>query len=229
MSDAIQVEKLSIIEIPFKAVNCYLLRSPLGFILIDTGTTKNRHELETQLNRHGITPQNKTLLLIILTHGDFDHSGNAAYLKTRYNVPVALHYADFGMVEKGDITWNRNMNPFLKVIAKGLTMVLGLRLKKQDRFTPEITLLEGQQLTEYGVEGEIIELPGHSKGSIGILLKNQSLICGDVFQNRSTPELADMVADKTAIEESVAKIQKRNPKVVFPGHGSRFNWENFKG
>ena len=227
MDRSTTMDSPQIIEIPFKSVNCYLLRSTLGFILVDTGTTKNRHELEAILAEYGITPQNQKLILVILTHGDFDHSGNAAYIHETYKVPVAIHAADVGMVERGDISWNRNMSPLLKLIAKGLTYILGLQLKKPDRFSPAIKIQDGQDLKDYGVEGNIIELPGHSKGSIGILLNNDSLICGDLFQNRKKPEVADMVSDRKALNESVGQVQEINPLYVFPGHGTMFKWEEF--
>ena len=107
------------------------------------------------------------------------------------------------------------------------TYVLGLQLKKADRFSPAIRLHNGQGLKEYGVEGTIVNLPGHSMGSIGIILHNRSLICGDLFQNRKKPEIADMVSDKNALKESLGKVQEINPIYVFPGHGTMFKWEEF--
>jgi glyoxylase-like metal-dependent hydrolase (beta-lactamase superfamily II) len=60
-------------------VNCYLLTLDKGFVLVDTGFSKNRVDVEKELESAGCKP--KTLKLIVLTHGDFDHSGNAAYLR----------------------------------------------------------------------------------------------------------------------------------------------------
>ena len=38
------------------------------------------------------------LKLIVLTHGDVDHAGNAAYLREKYGAPIASHAAEMGVV-----------------------------------------------------------------------------------------------------------------------------------
>ena len=58
-------------------VNCYLVRTDKGYILIDTGMSNQRSAIEQELEQAGCKPG--TLKLIILTHGDSDHCGNAAF------------------------------------------------------------------------------------------------------------------------------------------------------
>ncbi|GAG68637.1 unnamed protein product, partial [marine sediment metagenome] len=78
---------------------------------IDTGGSNKRHDLENELDRAGCQPGN--LNLIVLTHGDFDHTGNAAYLRKKFGTKIAMHSADSGMAEQGDMFWNRNKPNFL--------------------------------------------------------------------------------------------------------------------
>ncbi len=53
------------------------------------------------------------LKLIVLTHGDFDHTGNAVYLRQRLGAPIAIHAGDAGMPERGDMFWKgKNGQPF---------------------------------------------------------------------------------------------------------------------
>ncbi len=80
--------------------NCYLIKGQSGFILIDTGLKSKRSLLERVLNDAGCIPQK--LNLIILTHGDFDHSGNAVYRSQKYASPVAMHQDDVIVVEKNE-------------------------------------------------------------------------------------------------------------------------------
>jgi hydroxyacylglutathione hydrolase len=82
------------LPLPYRlgSVNCYLVETDTGYILIDTGASNTRGELEARLERAGCQPGN--LKLIFLTHGDFDHAGNAAYLRKRFNAPVAMHKDD---------------------------------------------------------------------------------------------------------------------------------------
>jgi glyoxylase-like metal-dependent hydrolase (beta-lactamase superfamily II) len=72
------------LSMPFRfgSVNCYLIKTGLGYILIDTGNSNKQAELEKELEGVGCKPGN--LKLIILTHGDFDHIGNAVH-PTRNN------------------------------------------------------------------------------------------------------------------------------------------------
>jgi hydroxyacylglutathione hydrolase len=70
-------------------VNCYLIKNDAGYILIDTAFPNNRAELEKELENAGCRPGN--LRLIVMTHGDLDHTGNGAYLRERYGAKIAMH------------------------------------------------------------------------------------------------------------------------------------------
>src|SRR3989304_591120 len=93
------------------SINCYLVRTSNGFILIDTGRTNKRNVIEKELEKADCNPGN--LKLIVLTHGDFDHCGNAAYLRKKFGSQIAMHQCDSGMVEYGDMLWNRSKQNIL--------------------------------------------------------------------------------------------------------------------
>ena len=217
----------SISKIDLEKVNCYLIETEKGFILIDTGFSKSRSKIDAFLSNKGITPENKKLILILLTHGDFDHTGNAKYLKEKYDSKIAIHNDDIGMVEHGDITWNRNMNIFLRILGKLMTVLLGMQLKKEDRFLPDIVLENGQKLDDYGLDAEIITLPGHSKGSVGVLTKDGHFFCGDILENIEQPAQARMVSDSNDMKKSIEKIGSLEFKYVYPGHGRPFEKKLF--
>jgi hydroxyacylglutathione hydrolase len=82
-------------------VNCYLVKNGADFILIDTGPSNKRVELEKELENAGCKPGN--LKLIVITHGDFDHTGNAAYLREKFHTKIAMHYDDLGMANQKDL------------------------------------------------------------------------------------------------------------------------------
>ncbi len=54
------------------------------------------------------------LRLVILTHGDFDHAGNAAYLRDRFSATIAMHRGDSGMAQRGDGFSNRRKGNVLQ-------------------------------------------------------------------------------------------------------------------
>ena len=190
-------------------------------MLIDTSFTSQRKALESRLDELGLKPGNLTL--IILTHGDFDHVGNAAYLRSKYNAKIAMHAGDLGMVEHGNLLASRtSRGVIMRSIVKVIMFITRMGLKKKDRFKPDIILEEGDQLLEFKFDAKIVHLPGHSKGSIGILTPENDLFCGDVFRNQTEPSTATLIDNQDEFEESLEKIKNLNPLMIYPGHGKPF-------
>ena len=205
----------------FGSVNCYLVRAEKGYILIDTGFSNQRTRIDAALASAGCEPGN--LKLIVITHGDFDHTGNAAYLRGKYGAKIAMHPDDAGMAERGDMFWNRKKGNLLLKIAGPIFFRFG----KSARFTPDLMADEGTDLTGYGFEAKILSIPGHSKGSIGILLPAGDLFCGDLLTNLDQPVLNAIMDDPAAAWASVEKLKSQPVKTVYPGHGQPFSWESF--
>ena len=202
------------------SVNCYLVRTSDGFVLIDTGVTNRRGLIEKELENQGC--QSGKLALIILTHGDFDHSGNALYLRNKYKSQIIMHKNDSGMVEHGDMLWNRNKKNLLI-----RTMFKLFKLRDADRFQPDVSVDEGYDFSKYGFDAKVLELPGHSKGSIGILTAGGDLFCGDLLENTNNPKKNTLVDDSDALDASVEKLTQFNINKVYPGHGQPFPMDQF--
>ncbi len=212
------------ITVPFilnVSVNCYLLDVDDGYLLIDTGRGGKRQAIEQAIRAAGCQPGD--LRLILLTHGDFDHSGNARYLGQRFDAPIAMHRDDVGMVEFGDMTWNRN-KPNIVI---GTLMDLLYKLGEADRFRPQVLLGEGELLTGYGLQATVIELPGHSKGSIGVLTPDGRLFCGDLLANIGQPDVWSIIDDRTAAQASIEKLRGHAIDMAYPGHGQPFPMAEF--
>jgi hydroxyacylglutathione hydrolase len=201
------------------SVNCYLVETDTGFILIDTGGSNKRAELEKELASAGCKPGN--LELVVLTHGDFDHTGNGAYLREKFGTKIAMHHDDSGMAERGDMFWNRKSGNFLfRMIASILPILF--RFTKSDRFKPDFYIEDGHDLSEYGFDAQVIQIPGHSKGSIGILTAGGDLFCGDLLENYDKPALNSIIDDSAAANVSVEKLKSFEINTVYPGHGKPF-------
>ena len=211
------------LPMPFKmgTVNCYLIETDSGYILIDTGGSNARGELESALQSAGCKPGD--LKLIVLTHGDFDHTGNAAYLREKFGAKIAMHRDDCGMAERGDMFWNRESgNAIIRILAPVL-----FRFGKSNRFQSDVCLADGDTLSEYGLDASILEIPGHSKGSIGIMTADGDLFCGDLFENTEEPALNGIMDDVVRAQTSIEKLKKLGINTVYPGHGKPFLLDQF--
>jgi hydroxyacylglutathione hydrolase len=213
-----------IIPIKLSMVNCYLIKNDDDYLMIDTGFSLQRRAVKTALSRAGCRRGN--LKLIVITHGDSDHAGNARYIKEKYNSRIGLHREELPAVEKGDMRLNRKTlqeNPsFLTGVVLSLPFT---RLGKANRFKPDIFLEDGQELSEYGCDGKIVHIPGHSSGSVGVLTANGDLFCGDLLRNNGEPgrnSLVDVAEEMTA---SIERLQGLGVSMVYPGHGRPFPME----
>jgi glyoxylase-like metal-dependent hydrolase (beta-lactamase superfamily II) len=203
-------------------VNCYLVGTGDGFVLIDTGPSNQRRELDAELARAGCQPGERELKLIVLTHGDFDHTGNAAHLRERYGAEVAMHRDDTGMAEFGDMFSNRSSgNAVMRLLSP---MLLGF--SKSNRFKPDVLVEEGDNLTRFGFDARVLSLPGHSKGSIGVLTDRGDLFCGDLLENTKGPAANSIMDDPVACEASLERLRGFEINAVFPGHGHPFAMED---
>jgi len=183
--------------------------------------TSKRNIIEKELENAGCQPRD--LKLIILTHGDFDHSGNAAYLRNKFGAPIAMNQTESGMVEHGDMLWSRHKkNILIRTMFK-----LFFKLSKPDRFQPDFYVDEGYDFTVYGFDSKVLTLPGHSKGSIGILTASGDLFCGDLLENTNKPKKNTLVDDLGELDTSVEKLKHLPINTVYPGHGQPFLMEQF--
>ena len=214
------------LALPFRmgSVNCYLVKTESGFILIDTGGSKQRGTLEQALVSAGCQPGD--LKLILLTHGDFDHTGNVAYLRQQFSAPIAMHRDDAGMLKRGDMFWNRKKGNF---ILRTLVPILS-GFGQAERCQPDFYVQEGDNFSTYGLDAQVIHMPGHSQGSIGILTADGDLFCGDLLENtgQDQPALGAIMDDPAAARASVAKLSALAIRTVYPGHGQPFPMQGFK-
>ena len=201
------------LRLPFKlgSVNCYLVEIDTGFILIDTGSSNMRAELVRALESAGC--RSADLKLILITHGDFDHTGNAAYLRKKYATEIAMHADDLGMAEHGDMLANRKNTTLLYRIVAFLTSRL-MGYGETERFAPDFYINEGDRLSEYGFDADILSIPGHSQGSIGILTSTGDLFCGDLFENTTKPGLNSIMDDLAAAQARVEKLKEYTRLII---------------
>jgi len=191
--------------------NCYLVSENDSSILVDTGLKGNERKI---LN----ACEGKNVTLIVLTHGHIDHIQNAAYLAKQLQVPVAMHEKDVALIQN-NLCREMKSNGFPGNIVRFFS-VLSAKYAKIQTFMPDVMLREGDQLLKYGIDGEIIELPGHTQGSIGIKLRDQSLLAGDALMNFFTPGISLLYEDYEQMIKSAERISNMGRLIIYFGHGN---------
>jgi hydroxyacylglutathione hydrolase len=205
-------------------VNCYLLKSGDHFLLIDTGFSNKRSQLEHELERAGCRPGN--LDLLIATHGDSDHVGNCAYLREKYGTQIAMHHSEVDAVKSGNPVLNKKIKHDLTGFMVSVVLFF-FKLNKADRFEPDLLIDDGYALSEQGFDAQVLHLPGHSNGSLGVFTASGDLFCGDLLANFGKPAPGFGIPDSVGFASSIEKLKKLNIKTVYPGHGKPFAWEQF--
>jgi len=87
-----------------------------------------------------------------------------------------------------------------------------------------LTIDETFDLSIYDLDAQILYIPGHTKGSIGVLTVDGNLFCGDLYMNMIKPDIQFFIDDLTAAKESLNKLKSLTIKTVYPGHGKPFQY-----
>ena len=190
--------------------NCYIIENENAAVLVDTGTAAFYDEVLAECSKY-------KMHLIVLTHPHFDHAENAAALAEHFGIPVAVHKADIDVFE------NYDSQPLMSYGLVG-KIVLGVSLKvlrntKVRRPQNLVFVKEGDSLSDYGIDAKIVELPGHTKGSIGVDVEQKNLLVGDALDNWVKPTLGHLYADFDAIKQTSQKIKAFGSRTIFYGHG----------
>jgi glyoxylase-like metal-dependent hydrolase (beta-lactamase superfamily II) len=198
-------------------------------IIVDTGFPNLGDKILKTMGRHDIKPDD--ISLIIITHGHHDHTGSAAYLREKTGAPVAIHKADAEALRTG-------INPRLyPVDGRGSFIVtLSNIVKPKVRgIEPQILLENEMDLRDYGIEGTIIPTPGHTPGSVSVLLAGGCALVGDMIfgglLRKSTPGFPYICQDVETASQSIQAILNRRPKIFYAAHGGPFTggqvWRKF--
>jgi len=190
--------------------NCYLVNEGENAILFDTGSAAGLEQVIAECSKY-------KMKLIVISHPHFDHAENAAVLSERFGIPVAVNQEDLELFE------NYDAQPLKSYGLVGL-VVLGFSLKvlretKVRRPENLIFVKEGDSLSEYGIDAKILELPGHTMGSIGLDVEQKHLLVADALDNWIFPATGHLFCDYAVIKKTAARIKALGARTIYYGHG----------
>jgi glyoxylase-like metal-dependent hydrolase (beta-lactamase superfamily II) len=183
-------------------VNTFVLSDETGnCVIIDPGCNNNlqKDELKNYIEKKQLKPA-----LIINTHGHIDHIAGNSFVKSLYNIPLALHENDLFLIENAlhyaeFFGFDAEMSP-----------------------VPDRWLKEKDEIIFGNSHLSVFHLPGHSPGSVVLYSKNDKvLFAGDVLFNGSIGRTDLPGGDyNTLIRGIKEKIMVLPPETtLYPGHG----------
>jgi len=182
--------------------NMYIIVEENEFLnLIDTGTGMN--VLQTIKDIKEKFDIEKKLKRIILTHCHIDHSGGLHRLAKKFAPEVAVFEVEAPYIAMGDT-----------VVTVASFFGVDFPPTKVDIY------LEKESILDLGLKFRVINMPGHTKGSIVLYepLK-KILISGDVVFPEGSFGRTDFPtgSDKEMVE-SLKKVSELDVEVLLPGH-----------
>lgn len=201
---------MKITRIPSGMSNCWLVQWSGRTLLIDAGTAADRG-FAARLSRC-VDP--RSIELLALTHGHWDHVGHAEELRRRFGIPIALDAGDFPLVEAASLAHPPARGAFSELVRRQT-----LRMESKNAyppFTPDFVLPDGLPPSV-----RRFFCPGHTAGCSAFLIDG-CLFAGDAVMGLVRPDAPWYADDFARAGQSLGSLAQVSCHTVYPGHGRPF-------
>ncbi|UOA28223.1 MBL fold metallo-hydrolase [Pseudosulfitobacter sp. DSM 107133] len=207
--------------LPFGMLNAFLLVQDQKAVLVDTGLPKAANHVAKALKKHGLNWAH--IKLIVLTHGHIDHAGSAVSLRALTGAPVLAH--------AGDLPYFEGKAPVLHPTGMfgRLFFKTGAIQQPFDYFTPDHVMTDDAlDLAPFGFDARILRTPGHTPGSVSVLLNDRRVIAGDLAASgillggialRSCPKQPPFEEAPKTVAASLERLVSLGYEQFYLGHG----------
>lgn len=196
--------------------HAYVLGNPSSqdLSIIDAGFVgKGNYKIQSIL-KEGI--ELSAIKRIIMTHTHLDHIGCLAEI--RKDLPwteIWAHHLEADLLEQGDDRAVYGMNMFRTLCQVQFGLKPGAFTLKVDR-----KLDGGETLDLGGMAWEVVHIPGHSMGSIGLYHRAAKiLIPGDVaYADHAIGRFDLYGANPSELKKSLIRLSELEVDILLPGH-----------
>jgi glyoxylase-like metal-dependent hydrolase (beta-lactamase superfamily II) len=208
-------------------IAAYLVEGEGGLTLVDAGIAGQYSDLLRELKSMG--REVGDIRGVVLTHGDSDHIGYAERLRSEHGIPVYVHEADAARA-RGEATSHPEWGKMrLGATARFMWYSL-LKGGMRTKYLTQVVPVHDGDVLELPARPRIVSLPGHSAGSIAIVVPSlNAVFVGDALTTRHVltgkrgPQPAPFTDDPDAARASHAKLASIDATWVLPGHGTPWN------
>ncbi len=199
-----------------KRCNVFLVSCGDKHLLVDSSRKPERELLVQGLKALGIDH----LEFLILTHTHFDHTENAAFIQRNYGAKVIVHEKEAALLGAGYTP----IPPGTVLFTKFITTFIAPFLKKKFVYEPcqaDVLVKDELDLSDYGFTARIIHTPGHTKGSMSLIIDNEIALVGDamfgILPNKIFPPYGE---DVPGIIKSWEKLLATSCYLFISSHGT---------
>jgi glyoxylase-like metal-dependent hydrolase (beta-lactamase superfamily II) len=206
----------NITQVISKRSSAFLLRYGNTVILIDSGFKTEGDALIHNLNALQIDHIDR----LILTHAHHDHAGNAAKVKALFDCQIMIHQRGAGFLQHGESPPVIGTSPAIRLLMK----IFGGLIAPQLKYEPcaaDILVDGSYDLEDAGLDARILHTPGHTNGSISLIVDHEATIVGDALYGASKKSLMPPFAvDTGQLRQSWKALFATKSSVFIPGHGA---------
>ncbi len=223
---------MEMINLGNRVSNSYMVKLKKGYLLIDTGYPEQFKAFRKKLKEHGVGL--KDIAYIFLTHAHDDHAGFLNEMLDNTDAMVIMHPEAVNRLRKGQNSFEGGCTSYVALAFCKIMKLLGKgahRFPPVDRPKRYIILDESTKpMIEEMLSGKIMNLPGHTADSIGLLLSDGTLFCGDAAMN-GIPSLHRIIIWIENVKDYSASWEvmiNHHPSKIHPSHGKPFGKEDLK-
>ena len=224
------MEMTDFIRVQMGTCAVFVIRGKEGCILVDAGNRGWERKLFRSLANNGVLPED--ISLIVVTHVHYDHVGALSAVKERCGCPVAVHKKEQSLLESGLSVLPAGTNPFSDAV-----LHMGDRLVERGIFgfkpvKADIMVEDEMELTTFGIDGAIVPTPGHTVGSISVLLTDHNAYVGDTVMTfpflPGYPIYPPFADNPEMLLETWELLLSRNVRRIHQAHGREISDDQLK-
>jgi metallo-beta-lactamase class B len=195
-------------------ISSFLIVTPAGHILVDTGPVEMLPQIEANIEKLGFHPNDVKVL--INSHAHFDHCGGFAEFKRKYGATIVASKADGNLMArggKGDFYWGAEL--------------------AYEAIAPDRFIADGENVELGGTTLTARLTPGHTKGCTSWSMRTNEagkdydvlFLCGltvSTYKLTNNDRYPNIVQDE---QDSLKRLHAMHADVLLASHGFYFDLE----